>query len=147
MNRLNPITTLEQLSTMVPKLVAMHSKLESKWAPGMSREEFLEELVRRFQNDCWYFGDLDETGDIKYFAIIRDSKQNAEAFFHLFYMNPKYRTETKLVTDLLKSFMRNQGFTSCFLSTTRLTSAYNRWLAKQGAEPYSMIYKLDLSQQ
>lgn len=144
MNCLTPITTLEQLSTMVPKLVAMHEKLESRWAPGLSRSEFLEELVRNFQNNCWYFGDLDDKGEIIYFAIIRDSCHNNEAFFHLFYMNPKYRSVTDEITSLLKDFIRNQGFTSCFLSTTRLTSSYDRWLAKRGAKPYRMVYKITL---
>ena len=109
----------------------------------MSKSEFLEETVRRFQNDSWYFGKLDEEGEIVYFAIIQ--RQNAtEAFFHLFYMNPKYRDFTKEVTKLLKDFMRNQGFARCFLSTTRLTQSYDRWLEKQGAVLHSKIYKLDL---
>lgn len=141
---LNQVTSLTDLSAVLPKLVALHEKLEGKWEVNLSQDEFLEELIKNFQRNSWYFGQSDEQGELIYFAAIRHTSET-EGFFWLFYMNAEYRNLTNQTVDLLKLFMRNQGLQTVYLSTTRLTSSYDRWLEKHGATKFSMTYQLKLN--
>lgn len=145
---LKPVSTLQELAILLPKLANLHHALEGKWEPDLTEKDFLCRLVQNFQNNFAYFADLDEAGEIIYFASIGTAVQTEskkEGFFWLFYMNQKHRENTPSVVEQLKQFMKEQGYQFVSLSTTRLTGSYDRWLTKNGAVKHSLTYRLTLN--
>lgn len=141
--KLKRITNFEELLTYVPKLVAMYRDLDGLWAPELNEQEFVAELLELYRPDSYYFADVSPEGEILYFTAVyaQDSKR---LFFWLFYMNPKYRNETKrLIFDMIE-IAKKDGFEVCYTSSTRKESSYERWITKFGAEKISVTYRIKL---
>jgi|SRR5690606_17356815 len=143
MTKLKEIPNILELADFLPALCSLHQELDGKWEDELDETDFFIKLLSNFSNDSRYFGDFDESGNIKYFiAVLR--QESEIALFWLFYMNPDYRTETRGVLDELRQFLNDSGYREVRFSSTRITKSYQRWVEKFGAEPYEIIYKLKL---
>jgi len=137
------LTKITELAEFCPKLVALHSTLEGKWEPDLTQGEFFISILNNFEQGSYFFGDFTKEGEIAYFAVL--AKENAtRAFFWLFYMNAKLRTETKGILDDLRVFMKAEGFFTVCSNTTRMTRSYERWIQKFGAEKVAITYQFNL---
>lgn len=140
--KLNRIQNLKALAAFTPKLLELHAALDGKWEPELSHDEFFLELINSFGPNSYYFGDFVD-GELAYFAVIlRDT--NEKATFWLFYMNPKFRSETKGILTDLKGFLRSEGFSTVYSMSARTSSSYERWLEKFGAEKLAIVYRFKL---
>ena len=140
---LNRLTTFEQLLEFIPNLTQMYEEFDGLWAPELDREAFIAEVMANFGPKSYYFADKNEAGEVLYFTAVfpQDSKR---LFFWLFYMNPKYRAETKrLIFDMI-AVAKADGYVECYTSSTRKESSYERWIEKFGAEKMSVTYRIKL---
>lgn len=139
---LNRINTLKELALYTPFLLRLHHELEGKWEPEMSSHEFLGELISRFDEDTYYFGEV-VNGKLIYF--LAGNRQDAtKVFCWLFYMNPDFRHETKKLLNEAMDFLRKLGYKTLYTNSTRTESSYERWLEKFGAEKLAITYKFTL---
>lgn len=139
---LNRITTLKQLALYTPILLKLHEELEGKWEPELSSHEFLGELIARFDENTYYFGEIVE-GKLVYF-LAGNRQDTTHVFCWLFYMNPDYRLETKKLLKDAMNFLRALGYKTLYTNSTRTESSYERWLEKFGAEKLAITYKFTL---
>lgn len=142
--KLRRITDLKELAKFTPKLLELYDTLDGRWEPDSTSHEFLGDLISHFGEDAYFLGDLDEKGEIVYFAVIL-RETDEKAFFWLFYMNKGYREVTKSILVLTKEFLRTEGFSVVYSQSTRTSSSYERWLEKFGAEKAAIVYKFKLN--
>lgn len=139
------IETTEELFTFLPKLVQLHEQLEHRWQAEHTQQKFAAKLLELFKKKNYYFGELDEKGNIKYFfAVVDESK--GKAYYWLLYIHKDLRTVSKELVHNSLNFLRSKGFTSVEFATTRLTRSYKRWVEGFGARAKTMIYEIDLTQ-
>jgi hypothetical protein len=137
------ITKLSEFLPLVPRLVQLFDELDGLWEPDLDKNEFVNLLVTNFQNGSLTFIDFTHEGELKYVAVL--NMENSELIhFWLFYMNKKFRTETKDVIQELIQLCKERGFKKIRLLTTRLTSSYDRWIEKFGGKKFAIMYQVDL---
>lgn len=137
------LQTLTQLAEFIQPLLALHDTLDGLWEPESTREEFLQSLINR-QVDHDYYGELDPSGEIVYFAAVR--VESDSAFFWLFYVNKKYRQISRNLIDCILTNLKKGGVSSLRFSTSNVSLSYERWVKKLGASKKYITYQLDLSQ-
>lgn len=140
---LHRITDLKDLARFTPKLLELHEGLDGKWEPDLSSHEFLCALIDHFGPTSYFYGDLDEKGNIIYFVVILRQDEKS-CLFWLFYMNKNFRDCTKQILNDLKEIFRSYGFSIVYTQSTRTSSSYERWLEKFGAEKVAIVYKFKL---
>lgn len=140
---LNRVKSLKDLAAYTPKLLELHGSLEGKWEPELNQQEFFLALIDNFDNpESYYFGQLVD-GELSYFVTLIPHSPK-KTMFWLFYMNPKFRSETKEILHGLKEYMKARGYTTAYTQSTRTSSSYERWLEKFGAEKLAITYKFNL---
>lgn len=140
---MNRIKTLKELLEFLPVLSAKHTELDGLWCPELTTEEFASDLIRLFTPDSYYFGELTPDGRLAYFAnVVRENPKFMT--FGLLFVDTSRRKESKQLVESILDLLRQDGITEVQFRTSRLTSSYQRWVRKFGAQPYSLIYKLDL---
>lgn len=136
------LDTIVDLGKFIPELTRLHESFDGKWEPELDTQSFIAKLIQNFDNRSWYFGENNESGTLKYFiAMLEDAPK---ACFWLFYVNPTFRNETKELLDALKIFVKQNGITTCYATSNRMTSSYERWIEKHGAKKHLITYKFDL---
>lgn len=138
---LNQIKTLKELVLYTPLLLELHEKLDGKWEPEMNSHEFLIELINRFDRS-WYFGEI-VGGKLAYFATVTKQKDE-KALFWLLFVNPEFRSETKILWEELKALLKSFGLSTIYTQSTRTASSYERWMKKLGAQRVAIIYKFSI---
>lgn len=141
--KLNRITTLIDLAKYSPKLKELHDKLDGRWEPDLTEQEFMEELLVNFHEDSYYFAYMSDRNELIYFIALV-SKDPTKAIFWLFYMNPNFREETKNLLGELRVLIKRAGYQTVYAQTTQTTSSYERWIEKFGAQKDSIVYKFTL---
>lgn len=142
---INRITTIGELAKFIPELSRIHEELEGRWEPDLTTEKFLERLVEFFIPRNYFFGELDSTGRLVYFITLLPEEKPCATFW-LFYMNEKFRDQTRGLLDMYAEWARNEGFTTIYSQSTRSEKSYERWLNKYGATKVATVYKFNLLQ-
>lgn len=138
------ITTIGELANYLPKIVQLYRDMDGKWFRFRDEAEFVSKLVEQVKPANKLYIELDDTGMIKYFLVTFIENRD-EAYWWLLYCNPLFRSETKLTVKQVLNELRDEGIKRVFFSSTRLTSAYRRWVEKSfGATMYSQAYKIEL---
>jgi hypothetical protein len=141
---LRRITTLKELATFTPKLLQLHKGLDGLWEPELNSHEFLANLIDKFDEDAYYFGDFCSDGSLLYFAALIPHRERS-AMFWLFYANKDYRNETRPLLFDMKAYIKKTGkYDTVYSQSTRTASSYERWLEKFGAKKLAITYKFNL---
>lgn len=143
--KVNRITTFQELAKYIPELSRIHENLEGRWEPDMNTEQFLARLVEFFIPRNYYFGELDEKGNLIYFITLLPEEHPCATFW-LFYMNKDFRDKTAGLLELYADWARNEGYTTIYSQSTRSEKSYERWLSKFGATKVAVVYKFNLLQ-
>lgn len=141
--KLHRIEDFAELLSYLPTLTAMYEEFDGLWAPELTKEEFVAELIASFKDTSYYFADRSPEGALIYFTAVF-AETPKKLFFWLFFMNPAYRTATRqLIFDMI-AVAKADGYEVCYTSSTRKEASYERWIEKFGAEKISVTYRIKL---
>ena len=140
--RLLEITTLEGISTLLPKLKTQFPDLVGKWDAEQTADGFILESFTGFMNKNFkVYAEL--RGDDILYCFIADLRGKT-AIFTLFFINPIIRQDSEKLANLALDNLRALGHNKAKLATTRLTKSYSRWMGKLGFEPSKLQYERTL---
>jgi hypothetical protein len=137
------IKDINELLKFLPGLVQLfdEKKIDGMWKEVLSKDEFVADLTNYFKS-LRFFGLLDEKGQIKYFFAISETESIGSVW--IFYVGYSFRDQTKLLFSLLKGQLKQSGLTEFRFYTRKLTSSYDRWISKLGAERFQVTYQIKL---
>lgn len=136
------IKDLGELLQFLPKLVKLFDagKLDALWRDSIQKEQFVADLTNN-SNNLKFFGLLDEKGDVKYFFAVTAFTVGD---VWLFYVALEHRAHTKSLFALLRDYLKDLGLVEFRFNTRKLTSSYDRWISKLGAQKFQVVYQINL---
>lgn len=142
---LHRITSLEELVSFLPALVALHKEPRCNLAPTLNVEEFVAELTATFDSKSLYYGQMSGSRLSYFIVVTQDTTTPSAAMFWLFYVHKDMRSSTNLLLEQVKTQVKAAGYKHVVFITHRITKSYDKWVKKFGARKHLLTYMVDLS--
>ena len=141
---MSPVTSTSELLGYVPELAKLFHALDGAWEPGATVDEFLERLLRIYQNDGAIF--ISWNKELKQFDYVITFQIDSfgYGFLAYLYVGKHYRANTKQLFNDLRDFAKAQGVRTVRWIAANLTSSYRRWAHKQGAVQTAAMYETEI---
>jgi GNAT superfamily N-acetyltransferase len=128
----------------VPELAKLFQTLDGAWEPGATIDEFLERILRIYQNDGAIF--ISWNADLAQFdyVITFQIDDHGYGFLAYLYVGKHFRANTKTLFNELRAYAKARGVRTVRWLSANLTSSYRRWAHKQGAVQTAAMYETEI---